>query len=118
MKRNQREEGGKGIQAQKRECKDPDGPKEKVSTSETGSIGRGLRSQGKARQESKWESDVISLCFRTITVTAGVGDRARVAADRQDNDVFISFLLNDIDEDFGFRRGLKIAGSDWKSLEE
>lgn len=36
-------------------------------------------------------------------MAAGVGKWARVAADRQDNDVFISFLLNDVDEDFGFR---------------
>lgn len=86
--------------------------------SETGSRERGLCSQGKAQQESKRESDVIGLCFRTITVTAGVGDGARGAADRQDNDDFISFLLNDIDEDFGFRQGLKIAGNDWKRLEE
>ena len=45
--------------------------------SETGSRGRGLRSQGKAGQESKRESDAIGLCVRTITVTAGVGDGAR-----------------------------------------
>lgn len=40
-------------------------------------------------------------------MTAGVGDGAR-GADRQDNDDFISFLLNDIDEDFGFRQGQKL----------